>query len=276
MTTLATGEREGAFIATKEHRRFIEFATAVRKHRYIGLCFGPAGVGKTLSARRYAHWDEAEPILEGWGLREADDAGVREMLAHSRTVFHTPAVLGTLRDLRDTMANSLVIVSTCIEEQRHREGVKVRRRDQHRLVEMVIIDEAERMQTSALELVRDIFDRTGMGVILIGMPGMEKRLSRYPQLYSRVGFAHHYRPLQGDELTFVLTRHWRRLGLALDDADFTDAQAIASIARITGGNFRLLQRLFVQIGRILKINGLSVISHEVVEAARSTLVIGAT
>jgi len=115
-----------------------------------------------------------------------------------------------------------------------------------------------------------------MGLILIGMPGMEKRLSRYPQLYSRVGFAHHYRPLQGDELTFVLTRHWRRLGLALDGADFTDAQAIASIARITGGNFRLLHRLFVQIGRILKINDLSVITEDVVEAARSTLVIGAT
>ena len=198
------------------------------------------------------------------------------MLARSRTVFHTPAVLGTLRDLRDTMANSLAIVSACIEEQLHREGVEVRRRDEHRLVEMVIIDEAERLHTSALEFVRDIFGRTGMGVILIGMPGMEKRLSRYPQLYSRIGFAHHYRPLQGDELTFVLTRHWRRLGLALDDADFTDAQAIASIARITGGNFRLLQRLFVQIGRILKINGLSAITDEVVEAARSTLVIGAT
>jgi hypothetical protein len=130
MTTSAVGTREGAFIVTREHRRFVEFAKAVRQHRYIGLCFGPAGVGKTLSARRYAHWDEAEPILEGWG-READDAGVREMLARSRTVFHTPAVLGTLRDLRDTMANSLVIVSACIEEQLHREGVEVRRRDQH-------------------------------------------------------------------------------------------------------------------------------------------------
>lgn len=64
--------------------------------------------------------------------------------------------------------------------------------------------------------------------------------------------------------------------LIVDEADFTDAQAMASIARITGGNFRLLHRLFVQIGRILKINGLSVITDDVVEAARSTLVIGAT
>jgi hypothetical protein len=69
---------------------------------------------------------------------------------------------------------------------------------------------------------------------------------------------------------------WRRLGLALDDADFTDVQAIAAIARITGGSFRLLHRLFVQIGRVLKINDLSVITEDVVEAARSTLVIGAT
>jgi DNA transposition AAA+ family ATPase len=276
MTNAAASGQEGAFIATKEHRRFVELATAVRRHRYIGLCYGPAGVGKTLSARRYAHWDLAEPLIEGWGVREAVDAGVEAALSRSRTVFHTASVLGTLRDLRDSMANNLVIVSRCIEEQLRSEGVEVRRRDVHRLVEMVIVDETERMPTSAIELIRDIFDRTGMGVILIGMPGMEKRLSRYPQLYSRVGFAHHYRPLQGDELTFVLTRHWRRLGLALDDADFTDAQAIASIARITGGNFRLLNRLFVQIGRILKINGLSVITDDVVEAARSTLVIGAT
>jgi DNA transposition AAA+ family ATPase len=101
-------------------------------------------------------------------------------------------------------------------------------------------------------------------------------LSRYPQFYSRVGFARHYRVLAGEELSFVLTRHWRALGLDLDDADFTDAQAIASIARITGGNFRLLHRLFVQIERIMKIKELSVVTDDVVETARSTLVVGVT
>ena len=42
------------------------------------------------------------------------------------------------------------------------------------------------------------------------------------------------------------------------------------------GNFRLLHRLFVQMERILLINELHVITEDVVEAARSTLVIGAT
>jgi len=49
-----SGESAGTFIATKEHRRFKKFAEAVRKHRYVGLCYGAAGVGKTLSTRRWS------------------------------------------------------------------------------------------------------------------------------------------------------------------------------------------------------------------------------
>ena len=40
------------------------------------------------------------------------------------------------------------------------------------------------------------------------------------------------------------------------------------------GNFRLLHRPFTQIDRIMKINGLSVVTNDVIAAARSTLVIG--
>jgi hypothetical protein len=52
---------------------------------------------------------------------------------------------------------------------------------------------------------------------------------------------------------FVLDRHWKRLCTFLGPDDFIHAQAIAAIERITPGNFRLLERLFPQITRVLKI-----------------------
>ncbi len=270
--TAAVGEWTGGLIATKEHRRFAEFTDAVRKHRYIGLCYGAAGVGKTRSARRYAGWDVAEPLLAAWGPREESDAKVYAALAQSRAVFYTPTVCCPFRELHGDIARLINRVGVCIDSHVRRDVV-VQTGLPPNPAEVLIIDEAERLTATALEHVRDLYDRTGIGVVLVGMSGLEKRLARYSQLYSRVGFAHQYRPLQGDELAFVLTRHWRQLGLSLDGAD---AQASAAIARLTGGNFRLLHRLFVQIERILKINGLSVVTDDVVEAARSTLVIGAT
>ncbi len=111
-----------------------------------------------------------------------------------------------------------------------------------------------------------------MGVILIGMPGIEKRLARYPQLYSRIGFAHEYRPLGPDELTAVLTT---RLPAQHADHDpIAHATALATIARITAGNFRLLDRLATQIERIQTINDLHTLTPELVGAAREALLIG--
>lgn len=47
------GRPQIPIMATKEHRRFLEFADAVRRKRYVGLCFGAPWVGKTESARAY-------------------------------------------------------------------------------------------------------------------------------------------------------------------------------------------------------------------------------
>lgn len=113
-----------------------------------------------------------------------------------------------------------------------------------------------------------------MGVILIGMPGIEKCFARYPQLYSRIGFAHHYRTLSTEELTFVLANRWKELGLTIDPHDFTDAEAIAAVARITNGNCRLIQRLFTQITRTVTLTNSTASPKKIVEAAREALLIG--
>ena len=270
----------GSFIATKEHRRFNEFANAVRKHRYIGLCYGRAGVGKTLSARRYARWDKAIDLLTNWGPREDSDLEVYASLARSRAVFFTPSVGSNFREMKKDLRHIMSRVDICIEQ--HLEAKKPDKvmimgpEYGKKYVQLLIVDEAERLSVQSLEYLRDLFDQDGIGLILIGMPGIEKQLSRYAQLYSRVGFSHQYRPLGNEELRFVLTRRWKNLGFGLEDTEFSDAQAVAAIVRIAGGSFRLLQRLLIQIERVLKINDLSTISDDVVEAARSTLVIGAT
>ena len=142
---------------------------------------------------------------------------------------------------------------------------------------LLIVDEDDRLKTAALEQIRDIYDRSAtIGVVLIGMPGLEKRLSRYPQLSSRVGFVHQFRQLGTQEIEPILAEQWRLWGLSLHPEDWKDAETISAIARITNGNFRFIQRLLTQIERIVQINALRAVTKEIVEVAREQLVIGLT
>ncbi|MCG7414845.1 MULTISPECIES: AAA family ATPase [Microbacterium] len=260
------------FHSTREHRRFTEFADTVRAHRYIGLCWGPPGVGKTLSARHYAGADD----WEQWQAFVTDDLGpVPPRVLEARTAIFTPTVAATVRQIDVGLPRACQAISYALDYAEHGlvdPYVNVESRSSGR-TELLIIDEADRLKTTGLEQVRDYFDRHQIGVILIGMPGIEKRLARYPQLYSRIGFAHEYRPLTPDELTAVLTN---RLPAAADtpDGGIAHATAIATIVRITAGNFRLVDRLTTQIERIQSLNDIPTLTPELVDAAREALLIG--
>ncbi|MFD0480422.1 AAA family ATPase [Nonomuraea thailandensis] len=79
-------------MVTKEHRRFGEFAEAVRRKRYIGLCYGGPSVGKTESARAYTRWNQLAPHLNGQQSAVAPEAD--DVLA-VRAVMYTPKVHST-------------------------------------------------------------------------------------------------------------------------------------------------------------------------------------
>ena len=123
-------------------------------------------------------------------------------------------------------------------------------------VRLILVDEADRLKVPSLEQLRDLFDRNEVALVLIGMPGIEKRLARYPQLYSRVGFVHAFRPLRAEEIRGLLTNTGRRWALGFRRRASPMKRPIAAIIRITGGNFRLLRRLLSQIERLLDINQL--------------------
>jgi DNA transposition AAA+ family ATPase len=303
------------FMVTKEHRRFVEFYDACRRDRYIGLCYGPPGVGKILSARHYANWCRLEAYHPYTAASPAELAGV----VGSTTVFYTPPVVNSperiaqdiqlkrhvLRTLalehldREEEAEQLAVQQqeAALRRQLTRDpawqsgalrelptvkptvadlakAYAQKREETRDPTSLLIIDETDRLKTASLEQVRDIFAQGELGVVLIGMPGLEKRLARYPQLYSRVGFVHAFRPLSAAEVRGLLESQWLPSGLALPEEGLIDEDTRAAIIRITGGNFRLLHRLLTQMARLVEINALSQITRDVVEAARETLVIG--
>lgn len=139
---------------------------------------------------------------------------------------------------------------------------------------LIVVDEADRLKMASLQQFRDLFDRTQVGLVLVWMPGLERRLARYAQFYSRIGFVHEFRPLSTAQVRQLLDQHWTSPGVTLPSAEPLEDETIAAIVRVTGGNFRLLHRLLTQMERILEINKLNCVMWAVVEAARESLVIG--
>ena len=305
------------FIVTREYQRFAEFCEACLRYRYIGLCYGSLGVGKTLSARRYANWDRMEAFAPLPVYRS--DAAFQEMA----TVLYTPSVTNTpsqierdIGSLRYKLSN-FYLEPLRREEEAQRERViqyeRQRKRERETLLfqhdwrsgplpeeppsaeptfeeiglaylskrrqiqdptRLVIVDEADRLRMTSLEQLRSLFDMGDIGVFLLGMPGLEKRLIRYPQFYSRVGFVHEFRPLTIVEVRSLLEQRWKPTEVGQSLEGITEEEALGAIARITGGNFRLLHRLLSQIARVMEINGLPRVTLQVVDAARESLVIG--
>jgi DNA transposition AAA+ family ATPase len=258
------------FIETVEYLRFAEFCDACRQSRYIGLCYGVPGVGKTVSARHYSHWDEFESLV---GPPPHRISGIpRAESGPWRTMLYTPGVTNTPRIIEreiDAIWAAVFGLASRLHERSER-------RPRAEPPALVIVDEADRLKTAGLEQLRDMYDRRTIGLVLIGMPGLQKRLARYAQLYSRVGFVHQFLPLGGAELQHVIQRQSQQLGLGLELYNGTDTSVLSSIVRITGGNFRLVERLFAQIERVAQINEMATLTPELVEAAQESLVIGAS
>jgi len=141
------------FIVTQEYLRFAEFCDACREARYIGLCYGVPGVGKTVSARQYAHWDELESILgpppHRFGTVPRPDSGPW------RTVFYTPGVVNTPRTVErelDGLRGTVMGLATRVAYLGDPQAVA---RQPRPAPELVIVDEADRLKPASLEQVRD-------------------------------------------------------------------------------------------------------------------------
>jgi hypothetical protein len=232
------------------------------------FCYGPSGVGKTLSAKRYSRCEEfraadrwlgdssqcpaldtvfyTPPVVNSPGRLEADVSRSRETLTdiakrplrleavarlksigerdeqHAEKALYTHDWLkGAIPKLRPTYGQ--VSRKYVEKEDRIRDPTT-----------LIVIDEADRLRMASLEQVRAIFDAQEIGLILIGMPGLEKRLARYAQFYSRIGFVHEFRPLGAEEVRQLLEKPWTPAGVKLPHTPLDPEAVFVSQAETSG------------------------------------------
>jgi hypothetical protein len=117
-------DRPSAIVETLEHRRFAEFCDACKRYRYIGLCYGSPGVGKTLSARYCANWDK----VQAYWNRQFQTKPLLKEISKGTVVFYTSPVVGSPGHLeRDISKTRSLLHNAAIERIRRYEDARMKR-----------------------------------------------------------------------------------------------------------------------------------------------------
>ncbi|MWO29578.1 AAA family ATPase [Escherichia coli] len=152
------------FVATEMADKGLEMLSYAHAYCEICVLHGEAGLGKTM-------------ILSEYAARNRD-----AILIEADTGYTARALLGELcRQLGVKIRGSIhELIDVCVRELR----------DSGRLL---MVDEAELLPYRALEVLRRLHDKAGIGIVLAGMPRLVTNLKgnrgEFAQLYSRVGVA---------------------------------------------------------------------------------------
>lgn len=209
------------FVPTAKARRGLEVIGYAHLECDIGVLTGAAGVGKTMILREYA--DKHRDAI----LIEADPGYTARVLLEELCNRLGVSKRGNIHDLSDSCVQAL--------------------RDSGRLL---LVDEAELLPYRALEVLRRLHDKAGIGIVLAGMPrllvNLRGKRGEFAQLYSRVGLA---LPL-GDALS---QDDFDQIAISMmpEAADTKISEALYTSAR---GNARRLGKLLRGVNRTCEIS----------------------
>ncbi|WP_140182191.1 AAA family ATPase [Providencia stuartii] len=152
------------YVATLMARKGRDVIRMAHMDGDINVIYGDAGMGKTMIMRQYAkeHLDAV--------LIEADPGYTARVVLEELCNKLGLSKRGNMHELSESIIQTL--------------------RDSGRII---LVDEAENLPYRALETLRRIHDKSGVGIVLAGMPrlilNLKGKRGEYKQLYSRVGFA---------------------------------------------------------------------------------------
>lgn len=150
------------FVPTSVYKQINSIARLAHLDGEICVCTGEAGVGKTEAVKMYTKENPGVILLE-------IDLG-----------YSARVLFSELHKALDFSGHGVIhdMFMDCVNKLRGTER-------------LIILDEAEHLPYKALELLRRLHDKAGIGLLLVGLPrlfeNIRGRRSEYAQLYSRVG-----------------------------------------------------------------------------------------
>ncbi len=130
---------------------------------------------------------------------------------------------------------------------------------------LIIIDEAEHLPYKALELIRRVHDKAGIGILLVGMPqligNLRGKRGEFAQLYSRIGAKGALCSLLKED-----TKMFVKNSLPASNGIYSVFHNVAK------GNTRILTKLIKRAIRMSEINSMDIIEGLVLEAGKSLLI----
>ena len=224
------------FLNTSVSGKIFEIADYCRLENEIGVIYGDAGLGKTYTVKKYV---EANPSCI---LIEAD-------LGYTSKVLFVELCRMLKLDSHGPIHNLF-------------EDVVARLSGTDR---MIVIDEAEHLPYKALELIRRVHDKAGIGILLVGMPqligNLRGKRGEFAQLYSRIGAKGALCPLLKED-----TRMFVKNALPSSNGIYS------TFHEVSKGNTRVLTKLIKRAVRMAEINSMEITEGLVIEAGKTLLI----
>lgn len=207
------------FIKTKNVKRFITLMDELQKLPpnipKLALVYGDHGLGKSQTIQWWADKNDSiyvratQGMTSRWLLSEIAEEIGEDPYWHTQETF------------------SLI-------ENHLRQNPKV-----------IIVDEIDYLiEKHTVETLRDLHDKTGCPIVLVGMGAADKKLARYPHLMDRVYRQLKFEQFNQEDISDILSQ--------LTDLSFTD-DAIYHLATRTN-QFRQLVKLINKIEKLSQTN----------------------
>ncbi len=119
---------------------------------------------------------------------------------------------------------------------------------------MLIVDEVDYLATSsrAIETIRDIHDKTGIPILLVGMGAVDKKLSRYKHLFDRIVDIYKFLPFDIEDVREIIT--------SLSEVEI--AEDVIAIIHQKSNRFRQIVKTIIKIENFAKTNDYTKITKQ--------------